>query len=302
MDRFKILLVIDSFGWAFDYGARGIQKYGKHNYTIKRYCDVTVEDIQDIDVLFVYSATLWNIMRRNVLLMKAVTTKNLRVCVGQRAGPNWGNPVPLYDKLINAIGCISTESYNYTVKRELESKTGRKVYLTLSGVDESIFKPAPQNHADFIVGWAGNPNAVIKRFPLIFKLGFNIQAKTDWGSQYFIQARSQQPMADWYNTVDVYINISTTEGISQTILEAMASGLPVVATAVGGTIDVLDKEWLVPENPESEVIRIMKEKLQSLKDDIELRKIVGERNRQKILKDWAWSVAVKRYEDMFEDK
>ena len=298
----RILLIIDSFGWAFDFGARGIQKYGKHDYMIKRYCDVTVEDIKTIDVLFVYSATLWNIMRRNALLVKAIATKNLRVCVGQRAGPNWGNPVPLDDKLINAVGCISTESYGYTVKRELESKTGRKVYLTLSGVDESIFKPAPQNHADFIVGWAGNPNAVVKRFHLIFKLGFKIQAKTDWGRQYFIQARSQQPMADFYNAIDVYINISTTEGISQTILEAMASGLPVVATAVGGTIDVVDKEWLIPANPESEVIRIMNEKLQLLKDDVELRKIVGERNRQKILKDWAWSVAVKRYEDMFEDK
>jgi glycosyltransferase involved in cell wall biosynthesis len=38
---------------------------------------------------------------------------------------------------------------------------------------------------------------------------------------------------------DVYINSSTTEGTSLAILEAMAAGLPVVATRVGGTPEVV---------------------------------------------------------------
>ncbi|MQA28882.1 MAG: glycosyltransferase [Luteitalea sp.] len=38
---------------------------------------------------------------------------------------------------------------------------------------------------------------------------------------------------------DVFVNASTTEGISLTILEAMSAGLPVVATAVGGTPEVV---------------------------------------------------------------
>jgi glycosyltransferase involved in cell wall biosynthesis len=38
---------------------------------------------------------------------------------------------------------------------------------------------------------------------------------------------------------DVYLNTSVSEGVSVTILEAMAAGVPVVATAVGGTPEVV---------------------------------------------------------------
>ena len=39
--------------------------------------------------------------------------------------------------------------------------------------------------------------------------------------------------------LDVYVNCSISEGISLTILEAMAAGVPVVATAVGGTPEIV---------------------------------------------------------------
>jgi len=62
-------------------------------------------------------------------------------------------------------------------------------------------------------------------------------------------------------TCDVYVNSSRYEGMSNTILEAMAAGRPVVATAVGGNPDLVGDGvtgYLVPAgDPEAMAGRIL---------------------------------------------
>ena len=52
---------------------------------------------------------------------------------------------------------------------------------------------------------------------------------------------ARQDTADLYRAMDVFVLPSLGEGISNTILEAMASGLPVIATAVGGNVELVDE-------------------------------------------------------------
>jgi glycosyltransferase involved in cell wall biosynthesis len=52
----------------------------------------------------------------------------------------------------------------------------------------------------------------------------------------------QEDMQSLYQSMDIYVLSSIAEGISNTILEAMASGLPIIASNVGGNRELVDQE------------------------------------------------------------
>jgi glycosyltransferase involved in cell wall biosynthesis len=67
------------------------------------------------------------------------------------------------------------------------------------------------------------------------------------GAVHFLGPRHDVP--DLLNAMDIFVLPSYSEGLSLALLEAMAAGLPVVATAVGGTPEVVtegDNGLLIP--------------------------------------------------------
>ncbi|MBU1395832.1 MAG: TIGR03088 family PEP-CTERM/XrtA system glycosyltransferase [Gammaproteobacteria bacterium] len=52
---------------------------------------------------------------------------------------------------------------------------------------------------------------------------------------------AREDIADIMQVLDVFVLPSKNEGISNTILEALASGLPVIATAVGGNLELVEE-------------------------------------------------------------
>jgi sugar transferase (PEP-CTERM/EpsH1 system associated) len=81
--------------------------------------------------------------------------------------------------------------------------------------------------------------------------------------------------------LDVYVNCSLYEGMSNSILEAMASRKPVVATAVGGTPDIVEDgrtAWLVPPgDPEA-----LADRLIQVLEDPEGAQQMGQRGRERV--------------------
>ena len=60
---------------------------------------------------------------------------------------------------------------------------------------------------------------------------------------------SQEELTSWYRAADLFVLPSHAEGSPVTVMEALSSGLPVVASRVGGIPDLVDEPltgWLVP--------------------------------------------------------
>ena len=98
---------------------------------------------------------------------------------------------------------------------------------------------------------------------------------------------------------DIFVLTSLNEGISNTILEAMATGLPIVATAVGGNpelVDDGDTGFLVPVSDAEALSRVLGRYLA----EPELRRQQGRQARDKAERHYSLNVMVDRYVSVYD--
>lgn len=92
---------------------------------------------------------------------------------------------------------------------------------------------------------------------------------------------------------DIFVLPSEREGLSVALLEAMSAGLPVLATDVGGTPDVVEPGvtgWLFPPNaPE-----VMRDDLLTLLADANLRTRLGRQARDRVVAEYSLPIAAAR--------
>jgi glycosyltransferase involved in cell wall biosynthesis len=101
----------------------------------------------------------------------------------------------------------------------------------------------------------------------------------------------EQRLLDCYAAADVFALASSSEAQGIVALEAMAAGLPVVATAVGGlkgTIHDAQTGFLVPPGDVSALARRLGELLR----DAAKRKLIGAAARRSVEREFTWSRAV----------
>lgn len=103
---------------------------------------------------------------------------------------------------------------------------------------------------------------------------------------------------DFLKKMDIFVLTSSYEGLSNAIMEAMLSGLPVIATDVGGNSELVVNGvtgFLCPEN-NAEAIS---EKASVLINDENMAQIMGENGRKKMLSEFSIGKMVLSTQDIY---
>lgn len=104
-----------------------------------------------------------------------------------------------------------------------------------------------------------------------------------------------------YSSADVFVLPSLNEGMSNTVLEAMASGLPVIVTDTGGTEELVNENGFVVDKESPKQIA---DAVRKYSNDTDLLKKHSESSRS-IAEDMSWENVASRYISIYrqiEDK
>ena len=207
-----------------------------------------------------------------------------------------------------------------------------RIHVIANGVDEDVFRPRDDQAAlreifglppdRFIVGTVGRLDPVKNHEVLIramrsvndqgtnaflVVIGDGVHRPTlereiermNVGRDVRLFGRSDR-IAELLNCVDVYVQPSFYEGFSNTILEAMACGIPVVATDVGGTADLFtggqEGEFFNPTDH-----AVLAEKILALQRNRQRYDAMSARARRRVVDHFSMNRMVRHYEATYRD-
>ena len=104
---------------------------------------------------------------------------------------------------------------------------------------------------------------------------------------------------DFLRLADIFVHPSLQEGLSNSLLEAMALGLPVVATRIGGIPEVVGEEGgllIPPRDAET-----LAEAIMILLQDHSRRKDLGRTARARVVQHFTWDVVTANFERMRQE-
>jgi len=202
--------------------------------------------------------------------------------------------------------------------RKAKAFVEREIHLIPNGIDAELFKPMERNEAlgemlnvegskSKVIGFVGELREkkgqlplqsgyaqINKRHPATLLVVGEVRAGVD--EQAWAEFRGANPdcqvivtgqvphkdLPAYYSLMDVFVHPSLRDGMPNALLEAMACGLPVVATPVGGAADVIEdgKNGIFVNVNNADDLA---EKILYLLDNSEKRGELGKNARESIL-------------------
>lgn len=269
----KIGHVVDQYGWAFDHIARELASYSRHAMFSYRAADLE----QDCDI--VHSHGLGS---------------GIDVFPGNRSYTSIGQ----YSGLCTHR--YTGADYEFSISPHINAAFGHPANLhhVREGIDTYYWVPSAKLETEFKVGWSGR-NHKVKRPWLLDQLCVPVDRKSDWGGKFFVPNRDRVDQLDFYHRISCLVMTSESECQPRVILEAMACGLPIIATRVGRIPDMIDADWCVDVS-ENACVSQINERIDFLKSNPEKAAKLGMRNRLLAERLWSWTVLAPIWDDLYE--
>jgi hypothetical protein len=312
----KVLLIVDKPNWAYAEIARELIKANKNDDLILDY--ISIKEMQhnlkrlakNYDLIFPLGWQLVGRLSGDRLSPVYSFLDPKRVITGIHSHHAWDNlestpaknaspPGALVDYLakFKGVNAVSNRLVNIFTESGVPM-----VNYTPNGVNVDRFRPCREfgEEGSLTVGYAVN-EAHDKRkgiseylIPACAMSGIETNA-VFWRNNRIDPA----DMPDFYNSIDVYLCASLSEGFSLSVLEASACGRPVVSTRVGGCEELIsdgENGFLVNHSVEE-----IQKRLRDLLTDRELLISMGARNREIICSEWSWESRATAWLDFIKE-
>ncbi len=198
-----------------------------------------------------------------------------------------------------------------------------KIEVIYNGVDFSVFKKNEKrfnnskekyhNNENIVIGMVGSFSEqknqkflieVLADLPINYFLRFAGNGKTlesikNYTDQVCLKDRVQfcgliSDIPSFYDDLDIYIHAAHWEGFGLTIIEAIASGLPVLASNVSGLKEIIEPTYLFNNDEKSNLVKL----IENIFID---KKLIDLENLYKNSKEaFDITVMVKRYESKYK--
>lgn len=288
----RVLLIADVPNWIFERHCKMLQKYlsSEFDFDIKFMGEPYDENNYDL----IYPLE-WNLVKPELILHPE------KYVTGIRSHLSWEqlNIQQLVAYLQNKFARV------HVVSRRLldvfEPYIPKVVYLT-HGVDTQFFTPkrdVDSSGRKIRIGWAGNrQSAGRKGFLEILEPLSKLPGVEFVFCGFDSRQLSLEEMRDFYDSIDVYICASATEGSNNPLLEAASMERAIVTTDVGTVPEYLkdgENAFIVPRELNAFIRAV-----ETLRDSPTLRRKFGLNARKALLDGgWDWNVKAKEFSQFF---
>jgi glycosyltransferase involved in cell wall biosynthesis len=214
----------------------------------------------------------------------------------------------LSDKVTAVSPAVANELSTYGMD-------SRKIQIVWNGVDEKTFSPTNKRKSEKYVLYTGGLRArkglfdliksaaIVKksvpdikfllcgRGPLLQKLTEQVQSLGLEKQIIFLGLINREKLIQTYQNATIQVVPSIYEGLPTVLLEGMSCGLPIIATDIGGSRDLIihnENGLLVPPKSSAD----MAQRIVELWNDDALRKRIGAQARATVLKKFTWDIVV----------